>query len=76
MLASLPMGDVSFIKDNTFCFDSESFRYLVALQNKIEFSELERNEYEMSWIKSVTDANRLIRYIHKNLTAYRMSNKR
>jgi len=67
MLASLPTDAVPFIRDNTFCFDSESFRYLVALQNGVSFNELERNEYEMSWTKSVTDANRLVHYICKLL---------
>ena len=34
MLKSLSMNDIPFKKENTFCFDSESFRYLVALQNQ------------------------------------------
>ncbi|CAF2788644.1 unnamed protein product [Rotaria sp. Silwood2] len=31
MLASLSTNDISFKKENTFCFDSKSFQYLVAL---------------------------------------------
>ncbi|CAF3573774.1 unnamed protein product [Rotaria sp. Silwood1] len=69
MLRSLAIGDVPFKKENTFCFDSESFRYLVALQNGINFSELDRQEYEMSWIKSVHDSKRLIEYICKELAS-------
>jgi GTPase SAR1 family protein len=62
-LTSLSQSAVPFKKDNTFCFDSESFRYLVALQNGISFDDLQKEEYEMSWTKSVTEANRLVHYI-------------
>ncbi|CAF1537655.1 unnamed protein product, partial [Rotaria sordida] len=75
ILTSLSIGDVPFKKENTFCFDSESFRYLVALQNGISFNNDEKHEYEMSWIKSVTQSNRLIDYICKNITIYRIDNK-
>ncbi|CAF3032041.1 unnamed protein product [Rotaria sp. Silwood2] len=68
MLTSLSISGVPFNKKNTFCFDSESFRYLVALQNGIQFSDLDKQEYVMSWIKSVIDAKRLIQYICKELT--------
>ncbi|CAF3881101.1 unnamed protein product, partial [Rotaria sordida] len=72
MLNSLSIGNVSFKKENTFCFDSESFRYLVALKNEIQFSDLDKEEYVMSWIKSVTDSNRLIQYICEKLTDCRI----
>ncbi|CAF5073755.1 unnamed protein product, partial [Rotaria magnacalcarata] len=49
VLSSLSIGNVSFSKKNVFCFDSESFRYLVARQNKIRFDNNEKEEYEMSW---------------------------
>jgi hypothetical protein len=68
MLASLPMADVPFKKDNTFCFDSESFRYLVALQNGISFKDLDRQEYEMSWTNSVMQANRFIANLLRKFT--------
>jgi hypothetical protein len=72
MLASLPMADVPFKKDNTFCFDSESFRYLVVRQMRVLFSDDDKQEYETSWAMSVTEANRLIHYIHKRMSAYRI----
>ncbi|CAF1348196.1 unnamed protein product [Rotaria sordida] len=75
ILTSLSIGDVPFKKENTFCFDDELFRYLVALQNGISFNNDEKHEYEMSWIKSVTQSNRLIDYICKNITIYRIDNK-
>ncbi|CAF3670281.1 unnamed protein product [Rotaria sordida] len=72
MFASSSMNDISFKKENTFCFDSESFRYLVALQNDIKFNGEEKQEYEMSWSTSVKEANRLIDYINEKLTVYRI----
>ncbi|CAF4430453.1 unnamed protein product, partial [Rotaria sp. Silwood2] len=70
MLNSLSIGDVPFKKENTFCFDNESFRYLVALQNGIKFNDDEKHEYEMSWSTSVTQSKRLIDYIRKNVVVY------
>jgi GTP-binding protein EngB required for normal cell division len=72
MLKSLPMADINFKKENTFCFDSESFRYLVALQNGISFDDLQREEYEMSWTKSVSEANRLVHYLCEILSPHRI----
>ena len=67
ILHSLPTKDVPFRKYNTFCFDNESFRYLVALQNSIRFDDQDRQEYEMSWVKSVDESKRLYRYIDEDL---------
>ncbi|UJR32379.1 hypothetical protein I4U23_019841 [Adineta vaga] len=72
MLASLSMGNTLFKKENTFCFDSESFRYLVARKNNITFSADQKKEYDMSWTISRKEANRLIHYICNNLTTYRL----
>ena len=73
MLNSLPKMAVPFRKDNTFCFDSESFRYLVSLQNRVPFSQQDKEDYEMSWTKSVTEAQRLVQHICTTLTAFRTS---
>jgi GTP-binding protein EngB required for normal cell division len=72
MLQSLPMNDIPFNKENAFCFDNESFRYLVALQNGISFNEDDKHEYEMSWLTSVRESNRLLEYISTKLNVYRM----
>ncbi|CAF3032087.1 unnamed protein product [Rotaria sp. Silwood2] len=42
MISSFSINDIPFQKKNTFCFDNESFRYLVALQNKIQFNHHEK----------------------------------
>ena len=72
MLNSLSITDIPFEKKNTFCFDSESFRFLVALQNGISFSDEDKREYVQSWSISVKESNRLIEYIGKNVRPYRI----
>ena len=70
LLKSFTLGDVPFKKENTFCFDNESFRYLVVQQNGIQFSNEERCEYECSWSKSVSESKRLFHYVCKQLSTY------
>ena len=69
LLESLPIENVPFTKQNTFCFDSESFRYLVATRNKIKFSKSEEKDYEESWEKSSTESNRFLEYIRTKMTS-------
>ena len=76
MLASLSMNDIPFQKENTFCFDSESFRFLVASQNNILFNNEDKNEYDKSWSASVKESNRLIDYITTKLPVYVIENGR
>ncbi|CAF1147706.1 unnamed protein product [Rotaria sordida] len=68
LLESLPMKKIPFTKDNTFCFDSESFRYLVARQNKIDFKNIEEEEYNDSWKKSSSESNRLLKHIRTKMS--------
>lgn len=70
MLKSLTIGDVPFTKENTFCFDSESFRYLIALRDEIPFTEQDKQDYAMSWSISVKESNRLIDYVRTKLVLY------
>jgi GTP-binding protein EngB required for normal cell division len=69
ILKSLAIPNIPFNKYNTFCFDNESFRYLVALQNSVTFDDQDKQEYEMSWSKSVDESKRLRDYIRKTLSA-------
>ncbi|CAF3575203.1 unnamed protein product [Rotaria sp. Silwood1] len=62
MILSCPIKDIPFDKSNTFCFDSESFRYLVAVRSGIEFDQYQKNEYQQSWTISVTESDRLLQY--------------
>ncbi|CAF3098623.1 unnamed protein product [Rotaria socialis] len=63
LLANLRIKDIPFKKSNTFCFDSESFRYIVACQNRIDFEESQKQDYEESWVYSVKESMRLLTYI-------------
>ncbi|CAF2886293.1 unnamed protein product [Rotaria sp. Silwood2] len=68
LLQSLPIKTISFKQENTFCFDSESFRYLVARRNKIVFNDIEEQEYYDSWQKSSKESGRLIAYIRTKIS--------
>ncbi|CAF5092638.1 unnamed protein product, partial [Rotaria sp. Silwood1] len=50
---------------NTFCFDSEAFRYLVAIQDSIDLVPNDRSEYEQSWSRSVTESQRFHDFLCK-----------
>ena len=76
ILACLTPNNISMQKENTFCFDSESFRYLAAWINQISFNDLDRNEYEQSWTISRTEANRLIDYLSQRCQPYRMNHEK
>ena len=70
MLADLPNKGIKFEKRNTFCFDSEALRYLIASRNGIEFDAYQRKDYEQSWKKSSEVSNDLINYICNILKPY------
>ncbi|CAF4440107.1 unnamed protein product [Rotaria sp. Silwood2] len=63
MLSSSAIKDIPFKKSNTFCFDSESFRYLVAKRDGVEFDKYQEDEYQQSWASSVTESDRLLQYL-------------
>ena len=63
LLKSLPVQNIPFNRTNTFCFDSESFRYLVAKQNGIEFAESEEQDYQDSWKRSSAESRRFLQHI-------------
>ncbi|UJR14417.1 hypothetical protein I4U23_001414 [Adineta vaga] len=70
MLKSSPIKNIPFEKRNTFCFDSESFRYLIARENDVKFDDYQKQEYEQSWIKSSKESQRLIAYICADMKCY------
>ncbi|CAF1270042.1 unnamed protein product [Adineta steineri] len=55
--------NIPFQKTNTFCFDSESFRYLAARKRHINFDHYQEKEYTDSWNTSATESIRLLDYI-------------
>ncbi|CAF4673158.1 unnamed protein product [Rotaria sp. Silwood1] len=58
-------NEIPFQKKNTFCFDSESFRYLAARKCHVNFDEFVIQESISSWTTSVTESIRLLRCIRK-----------
>ncbi|CAF1334549.1 unnamed protein product [Rotaria sordida] len=58
LFESFPRKNIPFEKNNTFCFDSEAFRYLVAIRDSIEFDPNERHDFEQSWIRSTIESER------------------
>ena len=63
MLNDEHLNDIPFQKRNTFCFDSESFRYLAARKCGIDFDDYQKGECRDSWIKSVNESVRLLNFI-------------
>ena len=55
---SFPVKKIPFLKENSFSFDSESFRYLVAIRNDIKFADDQRGEFQQSWQRSVIESRR------------------
>ncbi|CAF1422807.1 unnamed protein product [Rotaria sp. Silwood1] len=69
MINSVPDKHIPFNKANTFSFDNESFRYLVAVQDGIKLDKYQE-EYRSSWKVPVTESNRLFKYVSEELTSF------
>ena len=50
-------------KDNTFCFDSEGYRFLAALGSGVKYDADCVSSYRSSWKCSVRETERLIKYV-------------
>jgi GTPase SAR1 family protein len=57
--------EVPFHKENTFMFDNESFRFLAACKQGSKFLMKYKQDYSISWNKSVEEFARLITRILK-----------
>ena len=55
---SIPLG-----RDNVFCFDNESFRFLAAQKQDFPFAEGERKDFTKSWDVSTKSAQDMFNYI-------------
>ncbi|CAG2115450.1 unnamed protein product [Medioppia subpectinata] len=60
-----PNVDISYNRNTVYCFDSESFRYLVASvpPNNIQFEPRLKSTYIESWDRSVNECQRLLNHI-------------
>ena len=79
MLKTLRGYPIPYERSNIFCFDSESFRYLVAIKNKIPFEEHQKLEYKESWGRSAAESGRwlgTVLSLHAALVSTQPSNHR
>lgn len=56
-----PYVKIPISKDNIFCIDNESFRFLLILKNGIRFSDIEKKSFIASWEQS---SNECLRYVN------------
>ncbi|CAG8568245.1 5149_t:CDS:1, partial [Dentiscutata heterogama] len=50
-------------KETMYCFDNESFRFLAAAKNGVNFGEMDKTSFTESWKRSVTESVRLLQYL-------------
>ncbi|UJR17350.1 hypothetical protein I4U23_004245 [Adineta vaga] len=67
LLHSNSIKNISLKKMNTFCFDNEAFRYLIARQNGLQFDVYQKEEYQRSWEISVKETTHFLQYICRDL---------
>ena len=65
MFETYSQNDMAFNPDNTFFFENRSFRYLIAEQNGVVFSNADRELYTGIWSESVKESARLLDYIRQ-----------
>ena len=54
--------NISVARENTFCVDNESVRYLASVKSRVTF-EKQRQYYSDSWKTSLTETERLMKHI-------------
>lgn len=63
LLSENPDVEIPLAKHTIYCMDNESFRFLAALKNGIKFEEKDRQDYAVSWNRSVEETARLLKHI-------------
>ncbi|CAF1523415.1 unnamed protein product, partial [Rotaria sordida] len=53
------------LQSNIFCFDNESFRFLAALKQGIQFNNEDKSDFSKSWARSVKTTENMMNYISK-----------
>jgi len=61
LLSDCHIDDLCLSQYTTYCFDSESFRYLAALKDGVELGY--RNNFAESWRQSVDQCTRLVKHL-------------
>lgn len=76
MFNTLSMNDINFTRNNSFFFENESFRYLMAANNGIRFSADDISEYATTWSECVQESKRLLNYVRNTLNPYQITKKK
>lgn len=63
LLAENPDVGITAAKHTMYCMDNEAFRFLAALKNGIPFGDKDRQDFTMSWERSVEETARLLEHI-------------
>lgn len=71
-LNAFPIPGVVLNNDNTFCFDSGAFRYLVAKERGIQFDTNAIERYRKNWEESTKQVKRLFNDILLKLQPYEL----
>ncbi|GBG72765.1 hypothetical protein CBR_g12333 [Chara braunii] len=58
-----PYVDIPISKSTIFCLDNESFRFMAALKQGLEFEKDQRADFSQSWTVSVNECRRLMDYV-------------
>ncbi|KAF2903724.1 hypothetical protein ILUMI_02432 [Ignelater luminosus] len=58
-----PYVKIPLDKQNIYCIDNESFRFLVAIRQGIQFNQREKDDFASSWTISSEECWRLLTYI-------------
>lgn len=55
--------NIELTTNNVFSMDNESFRFLWAAKQGIEFPDEDYKNFELSWKKSVDETSRLLKHV-------------
>lgn len=63
LFAENPDVEIPLTKRTIYCMDNEPFRFLAALKHGINFSDKDRQDYDISWERAVEETTRLFEHI-------------
>ena len=72
-LSEIRGGSISLSKHTVYCFDSESYRFMAARSQGMQFEEEVKKEFDKSWQHSVKETKRMFEHI-ASLQPHRVRN--
>ena len=73
IISSLSSNDIPMHRNNTFFFSCQWYRYLVALQNNLSFTNVEQHRYERTWSDFGREFDRFVEYIDRKLSVWHLN---